>query len=231
MIAKQNVTETLRARTDRLVRQNMLIALVALAVIVVIPSSAVAQGVCTAAGSMSPLPQAGFDCDNALLPGEQFEIIYRVTNNSSTVPGGTPVAADLRGFVTATLACEDSACAAKLPPVLSWVDGGDNGCVTRVAGVASCAAGVGPNEVIIQMVGDGVQIPADDFVEFVTILVQLDEAVTPGMCETVFTRGESESDGLVVDDPALCFPGLTGQAGGSSLLSAIPVELESFEID
>jgi hypothetical protein len=206
-----------------------MIAIIALAVLAVIPSSAGAQGACSAQGSMGPLPVEGFNCDNAVFPGDQFEIIYSVTNNSVGVPAGTPVAADLRGVVTDTLACEDSLCLVKLPPVLTFIDGGDNGCVARAPGVGSCASG-GDNQVLVTMVGDGVQIPAGGSVLFVEIRVELTEAIEPNMCVVAFTRADSEVGGLVVDDP-LCFPGITGQAGGASLLHAIPVELESFEID
>jgi hypothetical protein len=108
-----------RLRTGAAIKFTM-IAFTALAVMAVMPSSAEAQpGACSAQGSIGPLPLAGFSCTAGLAEGDTVDIVYQVVNNSTTIPPGTLVDADLRGVVTNTLACLDSLCAVPIPAAFS----------------------------------------------------------------------------------------------------------------
>lgn len=199
---------------------NLWIVLSVGAAVALIPSSAYAQ-TCSAGGALNPLPNAGFTCAMGLQAGDIFEIVYRITNSSVTVPGGLPVAAELTGQVTATLACEDSVCAIEIPGTLSFVSSGANGCFASVAGVTGCALNpMASNEVLVTtgavlgIPGGGVMLPAGGSVDFVTLQVRADTAV-PGPACGFFTFAQTEMAGIVIDDES-CPLGITGAADGSS---------------
>ena len=194
--------------------QFFFITFAVVAAVMLVPSSAEAQS-CSAGGAINPLPQGGLSCAGGLRTGDQIDISYLITNTSTTA-GGAPVQADLRGVVTAKMACTSSVCTMELPTALSFVPTGGNGCVASVMGVASCAPS-GNNEVLVTMTAEGVQLPAGGAVNFVTIKVQADTAVAGPMCGIFSTRADTEGNGIVIDDPA-CTPGQTGNAGGSSVM-------------
>lgn len=224
--------------------RTLLITFTLVVAIVLIPSSAVAQpGSCSAGGSLNPLPDAGLSCEEALEKNEEFDIVYRMSNTSVTVPGGEGVTAFLRGVVTGTLACEGSLCEESsyvesvlvpLPGTLVFVPVGGNGCVANAPGVVGCEDQGSDNEVFVTMTSEGVELEPSGTVDFVTIRVRANSELKDDVCGQFFTRADTEAEGIVIDDEEFCVPGITGAAGGSSLLFfpfVIPVELESFEID
>ena len=201
-------------RTGAAIRFS-LIAFTALAVVAVMPSPAEAQpGACSAQGSIGPIPLGGFNCATGLQVGQELDILYIVSNNSTTIPPGTDVAADLRGIVTAEIACEDSICTMEIPTAFNYVDPllGENGCVARAAGVDSCAAGApNSNEIIITMTGDGVQIPPGDNVPFVTVRVEARDPRRRRRPVVSSSPGRTPRSTASSSTTRRCIPHMTGQ--------------------
>ena len=138
---------TLSRFTKTQLRPSGLVALTVLALaIFFVPQAAMAQG-CQASGSIPLFPLSGNSCPAGLLPGDTLDIAVTFSNSSSTVPPGTNVPAVLTGTIVVTLPAGDT-----------FLDGGTNGCVSHVAGVASCTAGA--SAVNVNMTAGGVSLAA-----------------------------------------------------------------------
>jgi hypothetical protein len=179
-----------------------------LATVLVFPSSkALAQGsACQASGSIPMFPAAGNTCGTGVLGGGSLDILVTFTNTSSTVPPGTNVAATLTGTISVGLPAGD---------VANVGFGGNvNGCVSHVAGVASCTAGAGV--VNINMTAGGVPLAAGaTFVTIATVRVTTNSPAAAG-CNVRALSASLPAPDLVTNDPANCEPQVTGGAQGSS---------------
>src|SRR5262249_54869580 len=115
--------------------------------------------------------------------GDIVDVTLQVTNTSQTTPP------DPFRFLGATLttgttfvleACQDSGCSQELAGTLMFVDGGGgNGCVSSVAGVASCAEDISDsNKVNIAIGAGGVSLPPATSGSLTLATIRL-QAVTP----------------------------------------------------
>ncbi len=103
-----------------------------------------------------------------LVPSKQIGIVQNenitvdvyFSNTSTQTPPQAliPAIANVTGPITIDLGCVDCGCSQQNPAALSFVAGGQSGCTSKGAGVASCAAGA-PGEVLINLDPAGINAP------------------------------------------------------------------------
>lgn len=138
--------------------------------------SAPAAHAIQASGSiiLSPSKQLG------LAPGEEFDVTVSVVNTSSQTPTppGAAAPATLTGPITIDLGCTDCSCLQKQAGALSFVAGGDAGCVSRTGDVTGCSGN--DSTVTIDLAAAGVALPADDTpVVIATFRLRMDATTAP----------------------------------------------------
>lgn len=107
-----------------------------------------------------------------------IDVVIAINNTSTDTPatgtpadGVDPVKAILTGDISVVLACTDTLCNTLAPGKLAFVPVGGSGCVTKNAGVTSCAAS-GANGVLIKLNGS-ITVPAGDSLDLATIRVKV----------------------------------------------------------
>ncbi|MEW6273328.1 MAG: hypothetical protein AB1689_28960 [Thermodesulfobacteriota bacterium] len=81
------------------------------------------------------------------------------SSQTPLVPPGFDAPATLTGPITIDLGCTDCDCATKQSGAVTFVPGPDAGCVSKVAGVTSCASG-GATVVLLNLAPGGIALPA-----------------------------------------------------------------------
>jgi hypothetical protein len=127
-------------------------ASIALAVAVLVPGGARAQGVQTSA-SLQVIPDTAVNIVNNQL----VQVTVLATNTSSDL-AKVSLPATIGGPITVTFGCTDCACMAVNNTNLVFVPGGAMGCDSKAADVTSCAA-MGTNEVLINLDANGIDVP------------------------------------------------------------------------